>query len=212
MQNYDFIYNKLYDYFGPQGWWPADTAFEMLIGAILVQNTNWRNAEKAISRLKDCLEPEIMDNLPEKDLAELIKPSGFFNIKAGRIKAFLEWFRKYDYDTERAAKLEGSRLRQELLNIKGIGRETADVMLLYVFDKPIFVTDAYARRIFYRLGYDMPESYESFRNLVEEHMPNELNVFQEYHALLVEHAKQICKKRPSCEICPLNAACEQRLS
>ncbi|WP_174615515.1 endonuclease III domain-containing protein [Virgibacillus ihumii] len=212
MHNYNFIYKKLYEHYGPQGWWPADTAFEMMIGSILVQNTNWRNAEKAVSRVKDYLKPEIMDYLPENELAERIRPSGFFNIKAQRVKSFLEWFRRYDYDVRQVMQMDSNYLRQELLNIKGIGSETADVMLLYAFDKPIFVTDAYARRIFYRFGYDMPETYDGFRSEVEKHMSNELNVFQEYHALLVEHAKQICKKRPLCEVCPLNTVGEQRLN
>ncbi|WP_164670769.1 endonuclease III domain-containing protein [Virgibacillus doumboii] len=212
MQNYHFIYKKLYNHYGPQGWWPADTAFEMMIGAILVQNTSWRNVEKALSNVKPYLEPQKMDNLSVAELAAFIRPSGFFNVKAKRIKAFMNWFRAYDYDVERIKKMNMDSLRHELLDINGIGRETADVMLLYVFEKSVFVTDAYARRIFCRFGYDMPVSYDRFREQVEEYLPDDLHVFKEYHALLVEHAKQYCKKKPLCSSCPLSKHCIQRIS
>lgn len=210
--DYQSIYDKLYQHYGPQGWWPAETPFEMMIGAILVQNTNWTNVEKAIVKLKPYLEPELIEKLTIEELAELIRSSGFFNIKAKRIKAFLEWFKTYDYDIEKI-KLMGKReLRNELLNIKGIGRETADVMLLYAFNKPIFVVDAYAKRILDRLGYNMPDSYDAFRKQVEKELPSDLTLYNEFHALLVEHAKQFCRKAPTCNGCPLFDSCKQKLS
>lgn len=210
-QNYQVIFETLYRHYGPQNWWPADTPFEMMIGSILVQNTNWRNAEKALTKLSPFLEPEMIDRLPIEELAELIRSSGFFNIKAKRIKSFIDWFKTYHYDIEEIKKLNRQELRRELLSIKGVGKETADVMLLYAFDKPIFVADAYARRIFHRLGYDIPTSYDGLRERVEERLPNDLVLYNEFHALLVEHAKQFCRTKPICDGCPLFDSCDQRL-
>lgn len=209
--DYQLIYEKLLSRYGPQCWWPADTPFEMMIGSILVQNTNWRNAEKALLKLKPYLNPETIYQLPMEQLAQLIRSSGFFNIKAKRVKAFIEWFKGYHFDIDIIKKKEKQELRNELLLIKGIGRETADVMLLYAFDKPVFVVDAYARRIFYRIGYDMPASYDGFRKLVEGELPDDLVIYNEFHALLVEHAKRFCKAKPICWECPLLRICDQRI-
>ncbi|RDW17419.1 endonuclease III domain-containing protein [Oceanobacillus chungangensis] len=208
---YQLIYDKLFEHYGPQSWWPAETPFEMMIGSILVQNTNWRNVDKALIKLGPYFEPEIIDHFPIEDLAQLIRSSGFYNIKAKRIKAFMEWFRQYDYDTKRIKAINNTELRKALINIHGIGKETADVMLVYAFEKPIFVVDAYARRIFYRLGYNMPTSYDGFRKLVEKELPEELTLYNEFHALLVEHAKQFCRSKPICKECPLLDICDQRL-
>ncbi|QKY71025.1 endonuclease III domain-containing protein [Lentibacillus sp. CBA3610] len=211
INNYQRIYNKLLDYYGPQHWWPADTPFEMMIGAILVQNTSWHNAEKALMNVEPYLDPERMEELRTDELAQLIRSSGFFNIKAKRIKAFLDWFKAYHYNIPTIKKLGKQTVRNELLTINGIGRETADVMLLYAFDKPVFVVDAYARRIFYRIGLNMPTSYDTFQKQVEDAVPSDLQVLNDYHALLVEHAKVHCKATPICEGCPLFEMCEQRL-
>ncbi len=205
------IYDRLYKQYGPQGWWPAESKFEMMIGAILVQNTNWTNVEKALANLKLHLEPKALGKLSNDTLAKLIIPSGYYNIKARRIKSFLEWFQTYNYDIDKIKKIDRNRLRQELLNINGIGPETADVMLLYAFDKAIFVVDAYARRIFNRLGYDMPKSYDGFRQKVELELPCDLKLYNEFHALIVEHAKVQCRKKPLCGTCPLLDICAQRI-
>jgi endonuclease-3 related protein len=210
-QEYQLIHDKLFHHFGPQSWWPAETPFEMMIGSILVQNTSWLNVDKALLKLKPFLEPEQIENLPTDELALLIRSSGFFNIKAKRIKSYLEWFKTYDYDIDRIKKLDKQKLRADLLTVKGIGRETADVMLLYAFDTPVFVVDAYARRIFYRIGYDMPDSYDAFRKQVEKELPKDLNVYNEFHALLVEHAKEFCRVTPLCSGCPLYTICKRRL-
>ncbi|GHH98437.1 endonuclease III domain-containing protein [Neobacillus kokaensis] len=207
MHDFLKIFNKLYEYYGPQGWWPAESAFEMMIGAILVQNTSWRNVEKALTNLKPFLEPEKLEKISGEELAELIRPSGFFNIKAKRIKSYMEWFKTYDYDIQQIKKIDRVTIREELLSIKGIGPETAGVILLYAFDFPTFIADAYARRIFYRLGYDMPDSYDDFRMLFEAVLPKELMLYNEYHALLVEHAKEHCRKTPVCVGCPLFGNC-----
>ncbi|WP_067724779.1 endonuclease III domain-containing protein [Oceanobacillus damuensis] len=206
------IYDRLLDHYGPQSWWPADTPFEMMIGSILVQNTNWRNVNKALLQLRPHLEPVLIDKMPIDKLAQIIRSSGFFNIKAKRIKAFIDWFKDYDYDIGQLKKKDKNQLRYELLKINGIGRETADVMLLYAFHKPIFVVDAYARRIFYRIGFDMPTTYDGFRMVVEKALPSDLQLYNEYHALLVQHAKEHCKSSPICKGCPLNTICEQRLN
>ncbi|MFZ7944216.1 MULTISPECIES: endonuclease III domain-containing protein [Bacillaceae] len=208
--DYQLIYNKLYTHYGPQGWWPAETPFEMMIGSILVQNTSWHNVDKALDNLRPFLDPEAIDNLPLDELAQIIRPSGFFNIKAKRIKSFMEWFKTYEYEIDLIKTIDRHQLRTELLNIKGIGPETADVILLYAFDTPIFVVDAYARRIFYRLGYDMPELYDGFRNQIEKELPKDLVLFNEYHALLVVHAKEHCKASPICDGCPLMNMCKKR--
>ncbi|AIF44832.1 endonuclease III domain-containing protein [Virgibacillus sp. SK37] len=210
-ENYYGIYEKLLERYGTQSWWPADSPFEMLIGSILVQNTSWRNVEKALVQLKPFLSPDQIERMTQEELARLIRPSGFFNVKAKRIKAFLAWFRLYDYKVENLKKKDREELRDQLLRINGIGRETADVMLLYAFDKPIFVVDAYARRIFYRLGYNMPISYDEFRFILEKELPLDLFLMNEYHALLVEHAKVHCKSNPICNGCPLLDICARRL-
>jgi len=208
---FSLIFDKLFRHYGPQGWWPADTPFEMMIGSILVQNTNWRNVDKALQKLKPFLQPEVIEQMPMDKLADLIRSSGFYNIKAKRIKAFMAWFKKYNFDVTVIRKLSKEQLRHELLRINGIGNETADVILLYAFEKPIFVVDAYTRRIFFRMGYDMPISYDGFRKEVEVELQGDLTVYNEFHALLVVHAKEHCKVKPICEGCPLYTSCERRL-
>ncbi len=184
----------------------------MMMGSILVQNTSWRNADKALDNLKPFLKPEAIDYLSIDELAHLIRPSGFFNIKAKRIKSYMKWFKTYNYDIDLIKKIDRHQLRKELISIQGIGPETADVILIYAFDIPIFVVDAYARRIFYRLGYDMPESYDEFRKQIEKDLPMDLMLYNEFHALLVEHAKEHCKTSPICESCPLFGLCDRRLA
>ncbi|GGJ96117.1 endonuclease III [Lentibacillus kapialis] len=209
--SYEQLYSRLFDCYGPQNWWPAETPLEMMVGAILVQNTNWRNAEKALLNVEPYLFPESLESLTTDELAQMIRPSGFFNIKAKRIKAFLEWFKTYHYDVERVKESDKQQLRNELLDINGIGRETADAMLLYVFAKPLFVVDNYARRIFYRIGFDMPTTYDGFQNQVENAISGDVQLFNEFHALLVEHAKIHCRKTPVCQGCPLVDVCARRL-
>ncbi|WLV24928.1 endonuclease [Aciduricibacillus chroicocephali] len=184
----------------------------MMIGAILVQNTSWTNVDKAMEKLKPYLDANTIQSMPTEKLAELIRSSGFFNMKAKRVKAFVEWFLKHDCNVEELKKWPLNNLRNELLSIHGIGRETADDMLLYAFDKPVFIVDAYARRIFYRIGFDMPTSYDSFRLMVEAELPESVYMFNEYHAVLVEHAKVHCRKKPICSGCPLITICSRRIN
>lgn len=201
------IYQLLFDRFGRQHWWPGETRFEIITGAILTQNTNWGNVEKAIANLKSagCLTAEKMHNLDIAGLAKLIRPAGYYNIKAKRLKNFLSWlFRDYDGDLTRLERLDTEQLRAELLAIKGIGPETADSILLYTFGREIFVVDAYTARIATRHGLVEPGAdYEQLRELFESNLPRDRQLFNEYHALLVKVGKNWCKPRAQCAGCPL---------
>jgi len=202
------MYKKLFDSFGAQGWWPADSPFEVMVGAILTQNTNWQNVEKAILALKKqgLLEPEKLYRLPQKKLARFIRPAGYFNIKAERLKEFLNFFhQRFKGDIARMKKVPLSRLRSELLKVKGIGKETADSILLYALDKPIFVVDAYTKRVLLRHRLISSDaSYDDIQKLFLEHLPRDRKLFNEFHALLVRLGKDYClKNNPRCDVCPL---------
>ena len=202
------IYHRLLETYGPQGWWPAETPFEIVVGAILTQNTAWKNVEKAIENLKraNCLTPEKILNCPEERLKELIRSVGFYNQKTERLK-IISHFILDSGGIERLRREPLHLLREKLLSLKGIGRETADSILLYALDKPIFVVDAYTYRIFTRLGiWEGPFDYEGIRSLVEEEISTVPDL-KEFHALLVEHAKRHCRKKPICEGCPLKEVC-----
>ncbi len=200
------IYETLLRHYGPQRWWPADTPFEVMIGAILTQNTAWSNVEKAIANLREhhCLTPESILAAPTERLAEWIRPSGYFNIKAKRLQNFCRW-----YCSQGGWKPLSLRptpeLRRALLSVSGIGPETADDILLYAFGRPVFVIDAYTRRLFARLGkIEGNEPYETLRTLFEETLgTDDPQLFNEYHALIVRHAKEACSKRPRCHRCCL---------
>lgn len=202
------IYRKLYKHFGPQHWWPAETLFEVMVGAILTQNTNWGNVGKAIRNLKNshCLSPQALQNIPIKKLAQFIKPSGYFNIKAQRLKNFIQFlFAEYQGDLKKMTKDPLRTLRKKVLSVNGIGPETADSILLYALGKPVFVVDAYTRRIFYRHSLIPRDSeYHLIQDLFMTTLPRDLQLFNEYHALIVKLGKDFCKKKPLCEICPLN--------
>ncbi len=208
------IYEKLLAYYGPQGWWPADDEFEVMVGAILTQNTNWSNVEKAISNLKPGLEPFRLLEMDTRELAEKIKPSGFFNIKAVRLKEFLNWYQKYSFSPEKLKKEDLHKLREELLEIRGIGRETADSILLYALGKPVFVVDAYTRRMFGRLGVSLPDDYDDIRNYFETALnqySDRVDLYKEYHALIVRHSKVYCRKKPDCANCFLQNTCKRQI-
>jgi len=201
------IYQELYRYFGPQHWWPADSAFEVVIGAILTQNSAWTNVEKAIFRLKKekLLKPRRLYNTDSKTVAEFIRPCGYYNIKAARIKNFLEvLFADFKGNLRAMFSLRPKLLRQELLKINGIGPETADSILLYAAEKPVFVVDAYTKRVFLRHKFISRQSgYGQIQDLFERNLPRSLNLFNEYHALIVRLAKEFCRKQALCHICPL---------
>jgi len=202
------IYNLLLKRFGPQHWWPGDTPFEVIIGAILTQNTNWTNVVKAIANLKKAklLIPERLHAIDTARLAELIRPAGYFNIKAARLKNFLNWFfENYSGNLKNLDVVPTDRLREELLSIKGIGPETADSILLYALDRPVFVVDAYTARIAARHHLiDSGAGYDEIKELFESRLASDVKLFNEYHALLVRLGKEFCRPTPRCETCPLN--------
>jgi len=202
------IYDLLFERFGPQHWWPGETQFEIMTGAILTQNTNWTNVEKAIGNLKRAglLEPRKLYQLDISQLAELIRPAGYYNIKAKRLKNFLAWlFNDYGGQLENLDDVPTDRLRGELLSITGVGPETADSILLYALDRAVFVVDAYTARIASRHHLiDSGADYEQLRELFQSSMPEDVRLFNEYHALLVRVGKEFCRPRPNCGDCPLN--------
>ena len=201
------IYQLLLDRFGPQKWWPGETQFEIITGAILTQNTNWANVEKAIANLKSAhlLTPEKLYHLNASKLAELIRPAGYYNIKAKRLKNFVNWlFENYNGQLTELEPADTEKLRAELLSITGIGRETADSILLYALDKPIFVIDAYTARIALRHQLIEPDAdYEKLRELFQSNLPQDVQFFNEYHALLVRVGKEFCRPKARCPGCPL---------
>ncbi len=201
------IYKELYEAYGPRHWWPGETPFEVMVGAILTQNTSWKNVERAIENLKkrNVLYPVGMDRLKEPSLASLIRPSGTFRIKARRLKAFVTFLLdEYHGDIERMKREGIGELREKLLRVNGIGPETADSILLYGLQKPIFVIDAYTKRIFtrHRLVSEKA-SYDDLQTLFMDHLPRDEKLYNEYHALLVQLGKNVCKKKPECDRCPL---------
>lgn len=218
------IYKTLSSHYGAQHWWPADTRFEVMVGAILTQNTAWKNVEQTLSLLKQHqpLDPESLLSTPDKKLAQRLRPSGYFNIKCQRLKNYCRWYISHSGYTA-LAQMDTTTLRQSLLAINGIGPETADDILLYAFERPVFVIDAYTRRIFSRLGLiDAEANYEILRTWFETTVFTSLcttrgtrsvragtlvDYYNEYHALIVNHGKDICRPQPRCEQCCLRQQC-----
>jgi endonuclease III related protein len=206
------VYRRLHATHGPQHWWPGDSRFEIMAGAVLTQNTAWTNVEKAIANLKaaNALSPEAIVATPHRRLAAWLKPSGYFNVKAKRLRAFCEWLLR-NGGAPRIARWPTDRLRAELLAAHGVGPETADDILLYAFSRPVFVIDAYTRRLFQRLGLiEGSEPYENLRALFETSLDSKASLFSEYHALIVVQAKDVCRPRPHCTACDLGTLCPSR--
>ena len=205
------IFDSLHAAYGPRHWWPADTPFEVCVGAILTQNTNWRNVEKAIANLKieGFLSPEAIRDVPVDRLAEAIRPAGYFNVKSLRLKDFVGYlWERHCGSLERMFTGEWRELREELLGVRGIGPETADSILLYAGEKPTFVVDAYTKRLFEALGILAGSAgYEEVRSLFMANLTPDVRLFNEYHALIVEHGKRHCRKRPLCPGCGLHLFC-----
>jgi endonuclease-3 related protein len=205
------LYEKLYSQYGPRNWWPADTRFEVIIGAILTQNTSWSNVEKAISNLKSAnmLEPEKLKMVHIKTLEKAVHPSGYFRQKARRLKDFNNYLiDQYNGDLDKMFSRPLDELRKEMLQQKGIGPETADSILLYAGNKPIFVIDAYTRRLIGRLGLSDKLTYEDLQVFFMENLPEDVQLFNEYHALIVVFVKNICRPKPVCDHCFLNDYCQ----
>jgi len=202
------LYQRLFDHFGPQHWWPGDTPFEVILGAVLTQNTNWANVEKAISNLKGAglLSFSRLAELPVGLLAEYIRPAGYYNIKAARLHNLFSLIReRYQGRVEALLAEETGALRRALLSVKGIGPETADSIVLYAAGRPVFVVDAYTYRIFLRHDLICEEAgYDEIQELFMDNLPPDPALFNEYHALLVRVGKEYCRKSaPRCRDCPL---------
>ena len=201
------IYELLLEAYGPQHWWPAESPLEVLVGAVLTQNTNWQGVEKAMASLKlhDLLNPHKLQAIPTEDLARLIKPAGYYNLKAHRLKNLIAFLTEaYSGDLETMGQAETDRLRKELLAVNGVGPETADSILLYALEKPVFVVDTYTYRVMSRHGLVGEEvSYDELQELFIQHLPVEVKLFNEYHALLVRVGKLHCRRQPYCQGCPL---------
>ena len=206
-QKLEQIFNLLFERFAPQQWWPGETKDEIIAGAILTQNTNWQNVEKALKNLKDAnlMSLEKLYNLDQQALAELIRPAGYYNIKAKRLKSFLKWlFEEHNGSLAEIETINTNSLREELLGINGIGRETADSILLYAFGRAVFVIDAYTYRIAVRHQLIEPEcDYEQMRSLFEDNLRDDVKLFNEFHALIVRTGKEFCRPKARCENCPL---------
>jgi endonuclease III related protein len=201
------FYDAMFAAYGPQHWWPAKTPTEVVIGAILTQNTAWKNVERAIEnlRLAGALDWQVLHDMPQEQLAELIRPAGTFNVKARRLRAFIDWlWERFDGSLNRMFRTSLHTLREELLSISGIGRETADAILLYAGGLPTFVVDAYTARILFRHRLmDESADYDEVKDLIQSNLPDDPQLFNEYHALLVQIGKVHCRPRPRCEGCPL---------
>jgi endonuclease-3 related protein len=201
------IYSKLFTAFGPQHWWPGETAFEVAVGAILTQNTNWGNVEKAIGNLKKegLLDAGHLRRMPARQLAGLIRPAGYFNIKAARLKNFIELLAtRYGGSMRKMKSEDETTIRERLLSVNGIGPETADSIILYALGKPVFVIDAYTKRVLSRHGImKRDSSYDDFQGLFHSALERDPVLYNEFHALFVRLAKENCRTKPICEGCPL---------
>ena len=211
------IYQRLLEHFGPRHWWPADTPLEMIFGAFLTQNVSWKGASQAIANLKaqNLLALQAVLAVSHEELANLLRPARYYNQKAQRLKAFCEVIvKEYQGSLQRFLEEETASLRQRLLQIKGVGQETADAIILYAAQKPIFVIDVYTRRIFERLGYfKEPVSYRAMQEFFMNHLPLDTALFNEYHAQIDALGHHLClKRKPLCQECPLRDRCRFVLS
>ena len=208
------IYRRLREARGHAGWWPGDTPFEICLGAILTQNTSWSNVDKALAvlRRRGRLSYEALRKCRPARLAPLIRSSGTFNVKARRVAAFLEFLgREYGGRVEAMAVEDPAVLRAKLLSVTGIGRETADSIALYAAGRPLFVVDAYTRRIFGRLGLlDGDETYDEAQRFFMDRLPRDADLYNDYHAQIVLHGKDVCRTVPRCGECVLERICEKR--
>jgi endonuclease III related protein len=203
------VYRRLFDAFGPQHWWPGESPFEVMVGAVLTQNTNWQNVERAIHNLReaDLLEPHALYEVPPDELEELIRPAGYFRVKTQRLRSLLEFLvKRYDGSLEAMFAVPLAELREQLLAVHGIGPETADSILLYAGGLPSFVADAYTYRVFSRHGWiGFDTDYHQIQDYVQGELPQDVAMYNEFHAMLVRLGKDYCRKsKPKCAECPLH--------
>ncbi|MCL2361988.1 MAG: endonuclease III domain-containing protein [Defluviitaleaceae bacterium] len=204
------IYETLNSHYGNLNWWPAKTPYEVMVGAVLTQNTAWGNVEKAIANFGENLSPETVLHMETEDLIDIIRPAGFFNQKAVYLKAVTAWFAGYSFDVPIVQRETLEKLRPELLSVKGIGKETADSILLYAFGFPTFVIDAYTVRICERFGVNVGKGYDALKAHFEANLPQNVDMYNNYHALIVMNGKDYCRKsKPRCGSCPLEELCKK---
>ena len=202
------IYDRLEEHFGDLEWWPAETHFEVIVGAVLVQNTSWNNVSRVMARLKSkkVLTAEKLLGMKRSRLAEIIRPAGFFRLKAERLKNVIRFFYR-ETSIKELAKLDTKSLRKKILAVNGVGAETADSILVYVLERPVFIASAYARRIFFRHGLIKEEkmAYNEVQQLVHDNFVSDIRKMNQFHAMLVEAGKNFCKKtgKRRCSVCPL---------
>ena len=207
------LYGLLYKSYGPQDWWPVrgfskDAAYEVMVGAILTQNTAWRNVEYALETIGSKLSPEWVQKISTEELGTMIRPSGYYNQKARRLKTLTDWYAKYDYSPDIVQNTSPVRLKDELLSLNGIGPETCYSILLYAFNMPFFVIDAYTVRLCQRLPLFAEEhGYERLRSAFERETKKSVSLYKEYHALIVRHCASLCKKTPLCGACGFRKEC-----
>lgn len=203
------VYREMFRRYGPRNWWPADTGFEVMVGAVLTQNTNWRNVERALDNLKraGAMDPETILATHHKRLASWLKPSGYYNVKSKRLRNLCRWLIENGGMRE-LERMRTPALRRALLSVYGIGNETADDILLYAFDRLVFVVDAYTRRIFSRVGLIHGlEDYDDVRSMFETEIDGHQSDYKEFHALIVLHGKTVCRPVPHCDTCCIRRLC-----
>lgn len=203
------LYKQLLSHYGEPDWWPADTPYEVIVGAVLTQNTAWTNVEAALRNLEEALCPERIAAMDYASLEKRIRPAGFFRQKARYLKAVTEWYSLHSYRPDFVKKQPLVEVRKELLRVHGVGPETADSILLYAFGFPTFVVDAYTVRLCERLPLEVGSSYASVKAFFETALPADADLFNRLHALIVIHGKEHCRKRPVCDGCPLSTDCRR---
>ncbi|MFC1234993.1 methylated-DNA--[protein]-cysteine S-methyltransferase [Vibrio sp. F74] len=209
LEQINTVFQRLAEHYGEFSWWHSDNPYEVMVGAILTQNTNWKNVEKALTNLEGQLCPKKILAMSESSLAELIKPSGYYNQKATKLIAMTKWYQHYQFDIQKVRRQDKQNLRDELLAIKGIGGETADSILVYAIGKSSFVIDAYTRRIFSRVGLNVPKDYDEFKAKIENAITDDGSKYAYFHGLMVEHAKAFClKSKARCLSCPIKNICQ----
>jgi len=201
------VYETLHAHYGDLHWWPAKTPYEVIVGAVLTQNTAWSNVEKAIANFDDTLSPEAIMNMDMPALTDIIRPAGFFNQKAIYLKEVTRWFAGYSFDVQAVQRESLDKLRPELLSVKGVGKETADSIFLYAFGFPTFVVDAYTVRFCDRYPIDAGKGYDAVKAYFENNLPRSADIYNNYHALIVINGKNHCRKKPVCYGCPLGDMC-----
>jgi endonuclease-3 related protein len=201
------IYETLLAHYGELHWWPAKTPYEVIVGAVLTQNTAWGNVEKAIANFGGDLTPEFVADADTEKLTEIIRPAGFFNRKAVYLKAVTAWFAQYGCNVPTVQKQQLDKLHAELLKTKGVGQETADSILLYAFGFPTFVVDAYTQRLCDRYPIEASKGYAAVKAYFEGNIPKSAEIYNNFHALIVINAKEHCRKKPLCDGCPIGGVC-----